>query len=178
MFLEGLTVPFIKSEEGENMKCPNCGAMIDDDSKFCAECGQVIEVNNSQEPNQAGDKTEPEEKPAISQTEKPVVSQIVKPDVSGAAATEQKSETKDVNRIAKIVGLVIGAALIVIGITRIAAAGISVSSTSFGGDFYTYAYRGIVAIGQVLVRIEVSLGWVIVAIGAAIDISILTKWNS
>ena len=63
-----------------------------------------------------------------------------------------------------------GTLLILIGIMRIMSSGTSISSTSFGGDFYTYTYRGIVAISEILASIEVSIGWLIVAIGAAIDI--------
>ena len=70
----------------------------------------------------------------------------------------------------KLIGLIVGTLLIIIGLTRVMSAGTSISSTSFGGDFYTYTYRGIVAITEQLASIQVSLGWVIVAIGAAIDI--------
>lgn len=35
---------------------------------------------------------------------------------------------------------------------------------------YTYSYQGIVAIAEILSSIEVTLGWVIVAVGAAIDV--------
>ena len=48
-------------------------------------------------------------------------------------------------------------------------AGTSVSSTSFGADFYTYTYQGIVAISRILASIVVTIGWVIVAIGAGLD---------
>jgi hypothetical protein len=71
---------------------------------------------------------------------------------------------------ANLIGLIVGTLIIVVGIIRIMSAGTSVSSTSFGGDFYTYTYQGIVAISEILASIEVSLGWVIVAIGAAIDV--------
>ena len=70
----------------------------------------------------------------------------------------------------KLVGLIVGTALIIIGIYRIMEAGTTISSTSFGADFYTYTYQGIVAISRILASIEVTMGWVIVAIGAAIDV--------
>ena len=74
-----------------------------------------------------------------------------------------------------LIGLIIGTLIIVIGFSRIVSAGTSISSTSFGGDFYTYTYQGIVAVSEILASIEVSLGWVIVAIGAAIDVSSLRR---
>jgi hypothetical protein len=53
---------------------------------------------------------------------------------------------------------------------RIVSAGTSISSTSFGGDFYTYTYQGIVAVAEGLASIEVTLGMILTAIGAAIDL--------
>ena len=76
-------------------------------------------------------------------------------------------------RKVNLVGLVIGTLIIVVGIIRIMSAGTSISPTSFGGDFYTYTYQGIVAISEMIASLEVSIGWVIVAIGAAIDVSSL-----
>ena len=75
----------------------------------------------------------------------------------------------------RTIGLLVGTILIIIGLTRILSAGTTISSTSFGGDFYTYTYRGIVAITEQLASIQASLGWVIVAIGAAIDVHALNK---
>lgn len=72
-----------------------------------------------------------------------------------------------------MLGLIVGTLIIAIGIIRIITAGTSISSTSFGGDFYTYTYQGIVAVSEILASIEVSLGWIIVAIGAAIDVNVL-----
>ncbi len=65
--------------------------------------------------------------------------------------------------------LIVGTIIIVIGIFRIGTAGSPLSSTTFGGDFYTYGYKGIVA-AELLSRVEVSLGWILDAIGAAIDL--------
>ena len=66
--------------------------------------------------------------------------------------------------------MMVGTLLILIGLSRILTAGTSISPTSFGGDFYTYTYQGIVAVSEILASIEVTLGWVIVSIGAAIDV--------
>lgn len=73
----------------------------------------------------------------------------------------------------RMIGLIVGTLFIIIGIMRVTSAGTSISSTSFGGDFYTYTYQGIVAVSEILASIEVSLGWIIAAIGAAIDLSSL-----
>lgn len=73
----------------------------------------------------------------------------------------------------RMIGLIVGTLFIIIGIMRVTSAGTSISSTSFGGDFYTYTYQGIVAVSEILASIEVSLGWIIAAIGAAIDLSAL-----
>ena len=87
--------------------------------------------------------------------------------------TEEKAKVKKSKE--KTIGLIVGTILIIIGLTRILSAGTTISSTSFGGDFYTYTYRGIVAITEQLASIQASLGWVIVAIGAAIDVHVLNK---
>ena len=75
-----------------------------------------------------------------------------------------------VDRRIKIIGLSVGTVIMIIGFIRIASAGTSISSTSFGGDFYTYTYQCIVAVAEALAAIEVTLGWILAAIGAAIDI--------
>jgi len=90
-------------------------------------------------------------------------------------AREKHTEKKVSLSVRKLVGLAVGTLLIVVGVMRITSAGTSISSTSFGGDFYTYAYQGIVAVSEILAEIEVSLGWVIVAIGAAIDVHSLQQ---
>lgn len=134
------------------MVCKKCGAVLDEDSMFCISCGSKIEEETEQ--------AMPVCDPAPSAPTTPVV-------------TEEKAKVKKSKE--KTIGLIVGTILIIIGLTRIFSAGTTISSTSFGGDFYTYTYRGIVAITEQLASIQASLGWVIVAIGAAIDVHVLNK---
>lgn len=69
-----------------------------------------------------------------------------------------------------MLGLIVGTLIIVIGLIRVVSAGTSISATSFGGDFYTYTYQGVVAISEILASIEQAIGWLIVAVGAGIDV--------
>ena len=128
------------------MKCPKCGAVLEEDSKFCISCGAHIAPN-------------------LVVSESNGQQNTVTHDVK-ASEVPQKHKVN-------VVGLAIGTLIIVVGFIRIMSAGTSISSTSFGGDFYTYTYQGIVAISEILASIEVTIGWVIVAIGAAIDVSAL-----
>ena len=142
------------SKEGE-MKCPKCGALLDDDSRFCVNCGTSIEQP------------------------------ILKSSLNDIGTTQNNSfnrnqyesnnmnnPNKSKNTLGKVVSAIVSIALIVIGVIRIVTAGTSISSTSFGGDFYTYTYKGIVAISEILSSVEVTLGWVIIAIGAAIGVKV------
>ena len=136
------------------MNCPKCGAPIENDSKFCVSCGTPLENM---------------------QTEEKIVSVTGKEPTESASSKTISPDKKVSLSIKKLIGLAVGTLLIVVGIMRITSAGTSISSTSFGGDFYTYAYQGIVAVSEILAEIEVSLGWVIVAIGAAIDVHALQQ---
>lgn len=175
------------------MNCPKCNAVIDDDSKFCVHCGAPIEaeaasaeavitteaeaVSADAETASAGAVVTPEAETTSSETvaepeakAAPTVVESAAPTVVESAAPEASTLQKLLQDKTKLIGLIVGTALIIVGIYRIMEAGTTISSTSFGADFYTYTYQGIVAISRILASIEVTIGWVIIAIGAAIDV--------
>lgn len=133
------------------MDCPKCAAELDEQARFCTACGYKLE-------EQAG------ELPAGL----PVAEEKGEKVASPTPVSERKVGTT-------VLGLVMGTIVIVIGLVRVLTAGTSITATSFGGDFYTYTYQGIVAISELLASVEVSLGWIIVAIGVGIDVSCLRK---
>lgn len=136
------------------MNCPKCGAPIENDSKFCVSCGASLESIQTGEEAAVTAKTEA---------------------LTNVPVKEKRAEKQVSFSVKKLVGLAVGTLLIVVGVMRITSAGTSISSTSFGADFYTYTYQGIVAVSEILAEIEVSLGWLIVAIGAAIDVHSLLQ---
>ena len=132
------------------MECKKCGAVLEEDSVFCTNCGARVEDDSEQAAP---------------------VQEVVVTEVDTTPQKVEKSKPKVSKE--KIISLIAGTLLIGVGISRVLSAGTSISSTSFGGDFYTYTYRGIVAINEQMAEIQVSLGWVITAIGAAIDLRAL-----
>ena len=141
------------------MICPKCGAALDGDAKFCVSCGCQIgwsEASASEEVVTPVTSQEPVEK--------------TMPESNSHKKADTEKEPSKFN-----IGTVVGTLLIIVGLSRIMTADTSISPTSFGGDFYTYTYQGIVVLSEILVSIEVSLGWVIVAIGAAVDVH---SWRS
>ena len=138
------------------MICPRCGASLDEDSKFCEVCGNPV---------QPADKPETEPAAVPSERSAEVKSE---PAENLLPVSGKKTLSKG-----EMIGLAIGTVFIVVGFIRIATAGTSISSTSFGAEFYTYTYQGIVSVAEILASIEVTLGWILAAIGASIDIRVL-----
>lgn len=143
------------------MECKKCGVVLEEDALFCVACGTKI-----------GE--EAENAPALCEE----ATACEAPAEAESAAAGEKAEKPQFQLKLdkeKIIGLVVGSLIILLGFIRVLSAGTSISPTSFGGDFYTYTYRGIVAISEQLAAIQASLGWIIVAIGAAIDVYVLRK---
>ena len=135
--------------------CPKCGAELDEDSRFCVSCGANIEESSYEKPLNS-----------VSRNHSTDYRQSF--DTNSVAPPIDKKN----NVIGNIISIIVSLALIAIGVIRIVTAGTSISSTSFGGDFYTYTYKGIVAISEILSSVEVTLGWVIIAIGASIGVKV------
>ena len=132
------------------MNCPKCGALLEKDANFCVSCGANL-VDSGVATFEHSDLTQDEQSEQAMTADPP------------------KAEAKG-NQKANMLGLAVGTILIIIGLIQVVSAGTSLSSTSFGGDFYTYTYQGIVAISEILASIERAIGWLIVAVGAAIDV--------
>ncbi|MBQ4560053.1 MAG: zinc ribbon domain-containing protein [Tyzzerella sp.] len=127
------------------MKCQYCGSELQEDVVFCTNCGKSV-------------------------AEEGVVQETAQP-------TEQiKDVAEKVKNVAKkgskgdIIQLIIGTIIIIIGFSRLGQSSVSISSTSFGADFYTYAYRGIVACANMLGKINATISWLIIVLGVMIDL--------
>lgn len=129
------------------MNCKFCNAEINDDAIFCTACGSKLsdepvnnapaEVQNSQ-PTPPANTTEPDKK------------------------EKKKLTGSKINTVELIAGIF----FFVIGLFRAFTTGSSIQGTSFGADFYTYTYRGIVECAEILADIGVTMGFMVAAIGA------------
>lgn len=107
------------------MECLNCGATLKEGAAFCGSCGTPA----GQEPV-------------------PVVE---------APKKEMPAFVKDLLKIENspyLVGVIAGILFLIAGLVTMGDADTSLSYTSFGGDFYTYTYRGIRAVERVLVDLQ------------------------
>ena len=130
------------------MKCNNCGTELNDGAVFCTNCGKST----------AEEAVNAEANTGVAST---AYKDVVEP-------TAEKKDKK-INTY-QIIQLVVGSLFIIIGIIRLLSSSVSISSTSFGADFYTYAYRGIVACAEMLGKLNATISWVIIALGAYIDL--------
>lgn len=156
------------AEKPETAEAEKASAAI---KPYAAEAGKV---SAAEKPSMAErEKVSAVEKPAgtAASAAKEVISAHPAPKTGQGKGTGDAASSpgKPADRRLKIIGLSVGTVIMIIGFIRIATAGTSISSTSFGADFYTYTYQGIVAVTEALASIEVTLGWILVAIGAAID---------
>ncbi len=127
------------------MECKYCNAETEENAKFCAKCG----------------KSQVDETDTVNET---AVKEESKTETIKTAEPEIKEKKKKVSKVC-LLEVLVGIVFVVVGIIGISYSGVSVSSTSFGADFYTYCYRGIVNCVNVLSDINSSFGWLIMASG-------------
>lgn len=138
-----------RSLEEKIMNCKFCGKELAENAAFCPECGKSV--------------TEEVAAP---------VENVVENDVAAPIAEVKKLKKKiSFNTVC----LLVGTLLIIIGFIRLMDSSVSISSTSFGADFYTYAYKGIVACAEMLGKINKTLSWCLISIGAIIDIKAIRE---
>lgn len=130
------------------MKCKYCEAELQEGVLFCTNCGKPVSEEVAVE--------EPVAATEEAKVQEDVVEKVKK------VATKMPS--------ASVLQLIVGTIIIIIGFSRLGQSSISISSTSFGADFYTYAYRGIVACADMLGTINATISWLIIVIGALIDL--------
>ena len=95
--------------------------------------------------------------------------------VEETVVEEIKAPKKKFNLDYNTVRLILGTVIVFIGIIRLMSSSVSISSTSFGGDFYTYTYKGIVACAKMLGTINATISWALIAFGAYIDVKALKE---
>ena len=71
--------------------------------------------------------------------------------------------------------LILGTLIVFVGVIRLMSSSVSVNSTSFGADFYTYTYKGIVACANMLGKINATISWALIAFGAYIDLKAIKE---
>lgn len=155
-------------EKQTSKKCPSCGKEISETSVFCPFCRAKMEVSPSVSSygNAAlgGRSVEHavEEKPALLECEK-------------REAVERQAAPRKGSVIPLVIGVVAGAVMVLFGAMTFFSASVGCEATSFGGDAYTYIYRGIVASAQTLYCICQAIGVSMMCGGVAICCAFAAK---
>lgn len=133
------------------MKCKYCESELQEGVMFCTNCGKAVaeEVTNE------------------------TVETVAQPTEQMKDVAEKVKNAAKKGSKGDIIQLIIGTIIIIIGFSRLGQSSVSISSTSFGADFYTYAYRGIVACANMLGKINATISWLIIVLGVMIDIKAL-----
>lgn len=80
---------------------------------------------------------------------------------------ENKAAAKKISlNITALIGALVGIAAFVVGVIMLCCAGNSLSYASFGGDFYTYTYRGIREVADQLNKVISALSCIVMVSGA------------
>lgn len=134
------------------MECKFCSAQLHEGSKFCVNCGKSL--------------VEDEEIKVSTDVPMNVEPKKDESSVNVQSVSTPKKKKKKI-RVAHF-EILAGIVIIIVGVLRFLDSGVSVSSTSFGGDFYTYSYRGIVNCVNLLSQVNGTASWIIIALGIMI----------
>ncbi|MBQ7296296.1 MAG: zinc ribbon domain-containing protein [Clostridia bacterium] len=132
------------------MECKFCSAQLHEGSKFCVNCGKSLV----------------EDEKIKSSADVPMNVEPTKEEKTANVQPTSSSKKKKI-RVAHF-EMLAGIVIIIIGVLRLLDSGVSISSTSFGGDFYTYSYRGIVNCVNLLSQVNGTASWIIIALGIMI----------
>lgn len=137
------------------MFCKNCGTTLSPDSEFCTTCGTPVVKEAPVAPVAPV-------APAVNPME------AAKEKLTGVIpeVTKNVKAPKKKGNLACTLGVVFGILAIIGGIILMTSAGSSLSYASFGGDFYTYTYRGIRSIELLLITMVQGVGGLMSAFGA------------
>ena len=144
------------------MICPKCHAAVPDDSDFCPSCGAPI----SSPPPGSDENAQTPPLPAEEEIIPAPPAPKKKDPLSGIPAFSFQAD---------YIGAIIGVVCIIIGLVFFATTASSVHSTSFGADFYTYTYQGIVAVVEVGVKLIKLLSLMLILAGALVDCHYVQK---
>ncbi len=140
------------------MVCKFCQAEINDEAAFCPNCGQPSAEQTNEGAQQKSNNfisAHPVEIPTFTEEIPSPITQI-----KGMINFET-------------IAFIVGTFLILIGFARLFGSSVTISPVSFGADYYTYAYRGIIECAELLSKINGTVSWLIIAVGAAIDLKAL-----
>ena len=149
--------------------CVKCGAELTEGAKFCTVCGLPVSEMENYVPTETAPAAEEKGFDTEAAAEKAKEAAEKAKVAAGAAAKKLKKLNAD------SLSLIVGTLLILVGLIQLMGGDSTISSTSFGGDFYTYTYRGIVAISELLSHLNKSVSWLIIGLGASIDLRVLSK---
>ena len=148
----------VDTEEKGMINCPNCGKEVAVSSRFCPFCRALL----------AGEAPTAPEAPVEGDTTK-VKSVTDDFDVEKIAVAVNKATTPEKSaQWTSIIGVLAGVVMLCFGAYAFFTASVGCDSTSFGGDAYTYIYKGIVATAKTLYLICRCLGMALMCGGAAI----------
>lgn len=125
------------------IKCPKCENEISDQCGVCPHCGEII---------------------TRSEVTKAETSDFGK--TAAEASSSQQGENKKKKSPWTIIGMGIGIIAIVVGMIIVFLSSKTLDYASFGGDFYTYTYRGIRAVEGAICTLTKAVGALIAVIGA------------